>query len=57
VARGSGDLDIEVYHGDFRLLKKFVEGCDILLIDTFPGVDPTNHARAWRDISKRVVIV
>jgi len=57
VARGSGALDIEVYHGDFRMLKKAVKGCDLLLIDTFPGIDPTNHARAWRDTAKRVVII
>ena len=56
VARASGNVDIEVYHGDFRKLEKVVPACDVCIIDTFPGVSPDVFAKKWREIATKKVI-
>lgn len=56
VARASGLVDIEVYHGDFRKLDSVVPSCDVCIIDTFPGVDVEEFASKWREITTDKVI-
>jgi hypothetical protein len=56
VARASGSVEIEVYHGDFRKLEKAVPACDVCIIDTFPGVDPGAFAKRWHGIATEKVI-
>jgi len=56
VARASGNVELEVYFGDFRKLDKVVKACDVCIIDTFPGVDPEPFASRWNDIAKKKVV-
>jgi hypothetical protein len=56
VARASGNVDIEVYHGDFRKLGSVVQACDVCIIDTFPGVSPDEFARKWQAITSGKVL-
>jgi hypothetical protein len=56
VARASGFVDIEVYHGDLRKLDSVVPNCDICIIDTFPGINVEPFARKWREITQEKVI-
>ena len=56
VARASGNVDLEVYHGDFRKLEKVVPACDVCIIDTFPGISPDVFAKKWREITTKKVI-
>jgi hypothetical protein len=56
VARASGGVEIEVYHGDFRKLNKAIPSCDVCIIDTFPGVDPSEFIEQWKDITNVKVI-
>ena len=57
VARATGLVEIEVYHGDFRELDTVVPSCDVCIIDTFPGVDPEPFARRWNEITTRKVLI
>lgn len=57
VAKAKGRTEILVYHGDIRALGKEVKGCDICLVDTFPSVDPAEHAALCRDFARKVVII
>jgi hypothetical protein len=57
VARATGLVEIEVYHGDFRELDTVVPSCDVCIIDTFPGVDPQPFARRWNEITTRKVLI
>jgi len=57
LARANGNSEILVYHGDIRELGKAVKDCDLCLIDTFPSVDPADHACLCRDIAKKIVII
>lgn len=56
VARATGAVEIEVYHGDFRKLDKVVSNCDVCIIDTFPGIDAEKFAGRWREITAEKVI-
>lgn len=56
VARASGMVDIEVYHGDFRKLDKAVPSCDVCIVDTFPGVSPDEFARQWGKLTSEKVL-
>ncbi len=57
VARATGNVEIEVYMGDFRKLDKAVPSCDVCIIDTFPGVDPEEFAKKGRKISSQKLIL
>ena len=56
VARASGNVEVEVYHGDFRKLEKAVQTCDVCIIDTFPGVSPDVFVKKWQEITIKKVI-
>src|SRR5271157_632777 len=56
VAKASGNVEIEVYHGDFRELDSVVPSCDVCIIDTFPGVDAEPFASKWRELAAHKVI-
>ncbi|MGA9140938.1 MAG: hypothetical protein WBZ29_11985 [Methanocella sp.] len=56
VARASGAVEIDVYHGDLRQLAGVVKGCDVCIIDTFPGVAPDAFVDAWKGITKDRVL-
>ena len=56
VAKASGNVELEVYFGDFRKLDKAVRSCDVCIIDTFPGVDPEPFASRWNGIATKKVI-
>ncbi|WP_230742066.1 hypothetical protein [Methanooceanicella nereidis] len=55
VAKASGNVEIEVYHGDLRKLDGPVPSCDICIIDTFPGVSNEVFLRKWEKLSGRVL--
>lgn len=57
VARASGNVELDVYHGDFRKLTRAVPACDVCIIDTFPGVDPEPLSRQWQDIASKKVLI
>jgi hypothetical protein len=57
VAKASGNVELEVYFGDFRKLNKVVPACDVCIIDTFPGVDAEAFAKIWQNITKQKVII
>lgn len=48
VGRAGGSLDIEVYHGDFRLLSDAVGHADICIVDPFPAASPKLFAASWK---------
>lgn len=56
VARASGNVELDVYHGDFRKLDKMVPACDVCIIDTFPGVSPEEFVKKWQKITTKKVI-
>ena len=56
VARASGAVEIDVYHADARALAGVVKGCDVCIIDTFPGISPDDFVKAWQGITKDKVI-
>ncbi len=56
IARASGNVDVEVYHGDFRGLGRAIPSCDVCIIDTFPGVDSSPFVTRWQDVTKLKVI-
>lgn len=56
VARASGAVDIDVYHADFRQLARVIKGCDVCIVDTFPGVSPDDFVKAWQGITKDKVV-
>jgi len=56
VARASGRVELEVYHGDFRKLDKMVPACDVCIIDTFPGGSPEAFVKKWHEITAKKVI-
>ncbi len=56
MARASGAVEIEVYHGDFRKLDRAVPSCDVCIIDTFPGVNPDEFVRKWGKITSEKVL-
>ena len=56
VAKASGNVELDVYFGDFRKLDKAVRSCDVCIIDTFPGVDPGPFASRWNGIARKKVI-
>ncbi len=56
VARASGNVDLEVYHGDFMKLEKAVPACDVCIIDPFPGVSPDAFAKKWLAITTKKMI-
>jgi len=57
VARAKGDVELEVYHGDFRKLKRAIQACDVCIIDTFPGVDPEPFSRQWQGVASKKVLI
>jgi hypothetical protein len=57
IARASGNVDIDVYHADFRQLAGAIKGCDVCIIDTFPGVSPDGFVKAWLGITKDKVVI
>lgn len=56
VARASGAVEIDVYHADFRQLAGVIKGCDVCIIDTFPGVCPDDFVKIWQGITKDKVV-
>jgi hypothetical protein len=56
IARASGAVEIDVYHADFRQLAKEIKGCDVCIIDTFPGMSPDDFVKAWQGITKDKVV-
>jgi hypothetical protein len=56
VARASGAVEIDVYHADVRSLAGVIKGCDVCIVDTFPGVSPEDFVRAWQGITKDKVV-
>lgn len=56
VARASGAVEIDVYHGDLRQLAGVVKECDVCIIDTFPGVSPDAFVQVWKGITKDRVV-
>jgi hypothetical protein len=56
IARASGNVEIDVYHADFRQLAKVIKGCDVCIIDTFPGMSPDDFVKAWQGITKDKVV-
>jgi hypothetical protein len=56
VAKASGNVELEVYFGDFRKLDSAVPSCDVCIIDTFPGVSPDEFVEQWRGLAKKKVI-
>ncbi len=56
VARATGLVEIEVYQGDFRELDSVVQSCDVCIIDTFPGINPEEFAKKWREITTGKVV-
>lgn len=56
VARATGLVDIEVYHGDFRNLDSVVPDCDICIIDTFPMVNPAPFTEKWKEMTNERIV-
>jgi hypothetical protein len=56
VARASGMVELEIYHGDFRKLDNVIPSCNVCIIDTFPGVNPDVFARQWDKITSEKVL-
>lgn len=47
IAKASGSVELEVYHGDIRKLAGVVKACDVCIIDPFPGMPVEDFARHW----------
>ncbi|BAI61499.1 conserved hypothetical protein [Methanocella paludicola SANAE] len=57
VAKASGNVELEVYIGDFRKLDSVVPSCDVCIIDTFPGVSPEEFEAKWQGLATKKIIV
>ncbi|WP_424356617.1 hypothetical protein [Methanocella sp. MCL-LM] len=56
IARASGSVELEVYHGDVRKLAGVVKSCDVCIIDPFPGMPSDDFVRHWQGITKDRVV-
>lgn len=56
VARASGGVELEVYHGDVRKLAGVVKSCDVCILDPFPGLPAEDFARPWRAVTKGKIV-
>lgn len=56
VAKASGNVELEVYFGDFRKLDRAVKACDVCIIDTFPGMSPDEFIGQWQGLARKKVI-
>jgi hypothetical protein len=56
VARASGAVEIDVYHGDLKQLASLVKECDVCIIDTFPGTSNDTFVEAWKGVTKDRIV-
>ncbi|CAJ37864.1 hypothetical protein [Methanocella arvoryzae] len=57
IARASGSVELEVYHGDVRKLPGVIKSCDVCILDPFPGMPAADFAHDWQDITKDKIVV
>ncbi len=56
IARASGSVELEVYHGDIRKLAPVVKSCDICIIDPFPGMSAAEFVQCWSGVVKGKIV-